>query len=349
MNKTLDRLVQSIQAYSGPPIRLMEVCGTHTHQLSRFGIPSLLPSNLSLLSGPGCPVCVTPAGYIDRAAAFALTPGATLLSFGDMLRVPGHTSSLLEAKAAGGSVALMYSPMDAIAHALREPSRIFYVAAVGFETTIPLYALLLQEIKRQGIRNIRLLTALKALLPGLHWLCGHNPEINGFIGPGHVSTILGYEAYAPLCEQSMLPLTVAGFAYEHLIAAIFDLTQQICRGTHQVHNLYPEAVTAKGNPEALALIRSCFVQEASVWRGLGNIPSSGYRLSPAFAEFDAGTYDETDTHSDGCLCGSIITGKASPADCACFGISCTPERPLGPCMVSGEGACGIWHATARTR
>ena len=348
MDKTIDRLAQCLRNYQGPPVRLMEVCGTHTHALSRLGIPAMLPHQVSLISGPGCPVCVTPAGYIDRAAELACQPHSVLLSFGDMLRVPGKKRSLLEAKASGGNVALMYSPLDALALAAKAPDTTFYVAAVGFETTLPLYALLIQRMEEQSIRNIRLLTAVKALLPGLDWLCQQSPEIDGFIGPGHVSAILGYGAYEPLCACYRLPLTVAGFEYQHLVPAIYDLVQQKKAGTHEVRNLYPSVVTREGNATAQALIHQYFVPAAAVWRGLGEIDGSGYSLAPAYQKFDAGAYDETSPEGDECLCGQIITGKARPVECPCFGTLCTPERPLGPCMVSSEGACGIWHSTERT-
>ena len=349
MDRTLDRLTRAIQAYQGPPVRLMEVCGTHTRQISAFGIPALLPPNLSLISGPGCPVCVTPARYIDQAAALSLRPNATLLSFGDLWRVPGRGTSLMKARAQGGCVELMYSPMDALQKAAQAPERVFYVAAVGFETTLPAYALLLQKAHESGIRNLRLFPALKALVPALRWICEHNPDIHGFLGPGHVRAILGYGGYQPLCAQYRIPMAVAGFGYEHLIAAIFDLIRQIQRGSCEARNLYPGAVSREGNQAALALINRFFVRKTSFWRGLGAIDDSGYYLAPEYAAFDAGLDDSMGQPSDadepdGCLCGSVIMGRARPVDCGHFGHSCTPETPLGPCMVSSEGACGIWYA-----
>ncbi len=372
MTNKADALAAAIRAYDGPPIRLMEVCGTHTHQISRFGIPSLLPENIELISGPGCPVCVTPAGYIDRAAEIATRPGCTVLSYGDMIRVPGNKTSLLAAKAAGGSVLLMYSPMDALRHAAREPDRLFYVTAVGFETTLPLYALLVKRLAEEGVENIRLLLAARALLPALEWICENDPDIDGFLGPGHVSAILGSGAYESVCARYGVPMAVAGFSYEHLIAAIASLIRQVRRGVpgtaarfgktgrHQgisqeiptlVRNLYPSAVSREGNAQARALIAACFTRGPSVWRGLGEIAGSGYRLAPEFAAFDAGFSDgEPDAwEPEGCLCGQVIIGRAKPLACGFFGTACTPEHPIGPCMVSSEGTCGIWHATARKR
>lgn len=351
METKLDTLARALSTYDGPPLRLMEVCGTHTHQLSHFGIPTLLSPAITLISGPGCPVCVTPAGYIDRAAALSLMPNTTVLSFGDMLRVPGSSTSLLEARAQGGSVGLIYSPMDALSQAEREPDRTFCVAAVGFETTLPLYGLLMKEARRRGLGNIRLLAAGRALVPALEWLCQESPDLGGFLGPGHVSAILGWGSYVPLCEAYVTPMAVAGFGYGHLIAALTDLVTQVRRGQHQVHNLYPSAVSREGNPAALSIINECFVRETAMWRGLGPIKNSGYRIAPAYAEFDAGLSPHAASSAEppGCLCGKVITGQATPTQCGHFGRACTPIRPLGPCMVSSEGACGIWHATGRSR
>ncbi len=351
MAKTLEALIQDLQSYDGPPIQLMEVCGTHTQSISKYGIPALLPANISLLSGPGCPVCVTPAGYIDQAVELSLWPNSTVLSFGDMWRVPGQKMSLLQAKAEGGSVGLMYSPMDALKEAAAHPDRMFYVAAVGFETTLPLYGLLMEKAKAQHIENIRLLCCLKALMPALEWICQNNPAIDGFIGPGHVSAILGYAGYETVCKEYRIPLTVAGFRYEPLIAALYDLVQQRKKGTCEVHNMYPSAVTKEGNREAQALIARCFTPKSSLWRGLGSIPASGYMPSPEFEMFNEPLNDSLwdSAEPKGCLCGSVIMGRAKPVQCGSFGTVCTPENPLGPCMVSTEGTCGIWHANSRTR
>ena len=285
-----ERCAAMLRAYDSPPIRLMEVCGTHTHNLFRYGVRSLLPAGIRLVSGPGCPVCVTPAGYIDRAAELCRQPGYTLCTFGDMLRVPGEGGNLLEAKAAGGDVRMMYSPLDVLRWAEAEPHRTFVVAAVGFETTLPVYALLLERLRERGLRNVRLLTSLKAILPALTWICESQPEIDGFLGPGHVSTILGSEAYAPLCAKYRKPLAVGGFTYPLILAALCDLVSQLERGTCAAHNLYPQAVEARGNERALALIDRYFTLAPSVWRGLGEIDASGYVLRPEYALYDAGPW-----------------------------------------------------------
>ena len=239
--------------------------------------------------------------------------------------------------------------MEALDYAMREPGRQFYVTAVGFETTLPVYALLIRRLLENNIQNVRLLIAVKALMPALTWICENNPDIHGFIGPGHASVVLGFGGYEPLCRKFGIPMAVAGFGYEHIVAAIHDLMSQRMRGTCEVHNLYPSAVTREGNLGALHLIEAFFERKTSVWRGLGEISGSGYSLKPEYAPFDAGAFETDGRETIGCLCGKVITGRARPVDCAFFGTACTPENPKGPCMVSSEGTCGIWHQNARTR
>lgn len=349
MANRLDAYVDFIKYYDGPPVKLMEVCGTHTHQISHFGVQSLLNDRVTLISGPGCPVCVTPSGYIDRAAQLALQKDACVLSFGDMLRVPGVYTTLNQAKAEGGRVQMMYSPMDAVGLAQKEPNTLFYIAAVGFETTLPLYALLLKTLEEKQIQNVRLFLSVKALMPGLHWLCQTTPDIDGFIGPGHVSAVIGSGAYEAFCAQYRIPLVVAGFSYEHLVLALHDLLIQKLNHTFEARNLYPAVVRREGNPEALALIDRYFTLGRSVWRGLGAIDGSGYQIRGAYEAYDAGGYDETGHDAAGCLCAKVITGRARPVDCPYYGKACTPLKPVGPCMVSTEGTCGIWYQNARTK
>lgn len=334
-----------LRAYDGPPLRLMEVCGTHTHAIFEYGIRGLLSPRITLVSGPGCPVCVTPAAYIDRAADYALQSGNALCTFGDMLRVPGERGNLLEAKASGGDVRMMVSPMDALKWAVAEPDKTFVVAAVGFETTLPIYALLIERLAEQNIRNVRLLCSLKAIVPALQWICESEPEIDGFLGPGHVSTILGSDAYAGLCARYRKPLAVGGFSYEQILAALCDLIDQTRRGVYEAHNLYPSAVTAQGNTRALSLIGRVFTQAPSAWRGLGVIGASGYVLRPEYTQFDAGAWEAGDGRETdaSCLCGQVIIGRANPADCPNYGAACTPAAPIGPCMVSREGTCSAWY------
>ncbi len=350
MQQRIDGLASKLREYDGPPLRLMEVCGTHTAAISKLGIASLLPDSIRLISGPGCPVCVTPAGYIDALCALAKRDDTTVLTFGDMLRVPGRKTSLMEAQAEGGSLRMMYSPMEAVRLAQAQPERRFVVAALGFETTLPLYALLVRRLQAEGVGNVRLLSQLKALLPCLCWLCDHDPAIHGFIGPGHVSAILGAEAYGPFCETYRRPVAIAGFGYEHLVIALHDLISQITKGRHRARNFYPSVVLPKGNEKAQRLIGEFFVPKASPWRGMGEIPGSGYGLAPAYAAFEEPmNWAEEDQDPAGCRCASVILGRCAPRDCPLFGKTCTPENPVGPCMVSSEGTCGIWYQTDRMR
>ncbi len=345
MTAAPDRLVASLAAYDGPPARLMEVCGTHTASIFRNGIRELLPPGVRLVSGPGCPVCVTSASYIDRCVEAALAPATTLLSFGDMRKVPGASTDLAGAAAQGGDVALMLSPMDSLKLAADHPERTYVIAAVGFETTAPAYALLLDEAVRLGLRNLRLLTSLKTVVPALDWLLANEPGLDGFLAPGHVSVVLGSDAYRPLAEKYHRPFAVAGFDAESILAGVLDLLEQRQAGRHAVHNLYPTAVRPEGNPRAVAAIGRVYEPCDAWWRGLGVIPGSGLRLRPEFAGF-AVPFDDAAPDRDetpGCRCGEVIRGRCDPQDCPMFGTACTPRTPIGPCMVSPEGACGIWH------
>ncbi|MEN6470284.1 MAG: hydrogenase formation protein HypD [Clostridiaceae bacterium] len=339
----VDILAARIRAYDGPPARLMEVCGTHTRSIVLYGVRSVLPPNVTLVSGPGCPVCVTPSGYIDRAVGLSLEKGVCLCAFGDLLRVPGSELSLSEAKAQGARVELVYSPLEVLSLARDEPETLFIFAAVGFETTLPIYALMLERMEVENVKNVRLLTAVKALMPALYFLTESGSDVQGFIGPGHVSAILGSDVYKPFCASRHVPLAVAGFRYEQVLAGIYDLLSQIKDGTCEAHNLYTGVVSASGNAEALKRIETCFTIASSPWRGLGEIPGSGYFIAPRFSRFDAGSYDiPLGKERKGCLCGSVIAGRATPPDCPHFKKSCTPASPIGPCMVSAEGVCGIW-------
>lgn len=331
------RMEEAIRNYKGKPVKIMEVCGTHTYQISRLGIGGLLPESIQLVSGPGCPVCVTPAGYIDTAAEISARPDTTLLSFGDMLRVPGNKTRL------DSRAKIMYSPMEVIALAQAKPDTQFVLAAVGFETTLPIYGLLIERLVDLSIKNVKLLMAVKRMMPALEWLIQNQPDIQCFIGPGHVSAVLGYGVY----EKLNVPLAVAGFSYEHILAAIYDLVRQIEKGTREAHNLYPGVVTKCGNEKALEIISTYFETQPSMWRGLGEIPESGFGLKKEYAAFDAGHYSEESEEPVGCRCKEVITGKCLPTACPLFGKACTPESPIGPCMVSEEGSCGIFYATGR--
>jgi hydrogenase expression/formation protein HypD len=336
------------------PAVLMEVCGGHTHAIYRHGLPDLLPPEVELVHGPGCPVCVVPRGRIGDAVALAETPGVTLCTFGDLLRVPGTRGSLLDARARGADVRVVYSPLDALALAEREPRRQVAVLAIGFETTAPSTAITVLRARRAGVRNfsvfcnhVRIAPALRAILDA--------PEVrlDGLIGPGHVSTVIGWDAYRFVAEEYGRPVVVAGFEPLDLLQAIAMLLESLARGEATVRNQYTRAVRPQGNRIALAALDATMeVRETFEWRGLGEIAESAFRLRPAFADLDAerrfslpGVPAED---PKACRCGDVLRGVAKPGDCPVFGTACTPERPLGTCMVSAEGACAAYWAYGRT-
>lgn len=342
-------IIDYLQSYDGPALRLMEVCGTHTAAIFKHGIRDLLSPKISLLAGPGCPVCVTPSAYIDRCIDYAKRDNHVLLSFGDMLKVPGSQGSLSDAKGDGAAVELIYSPLVAVDRAANHSQITYVVASVGFETTAPAYSLLLTEAIARGLTNLKLLTALKLALPALAWLCQHEPSIDGFLCPGHVSVITGSSAYQTLADTYGKPCVVAGFEAEHLLAAIYALVRQVETGSATVQNLYQNAVRAGGNPQARAEIDRYFTTGDAVWRGLGSIGGSGLYLRPEYASFDVGSDNLTKDQPllPACRCAEVITGRLTPTDCPLFDRGCTPLQPHGPCMVSAEGACGIWYRYGR--
>ena len=341
----MQTVLDELKNYDGDVIRIMEVCGTHTNSIHKNGIPSLLSDKIKLISGPGCPVCVTGSGYIDRICEIAKQENTVVYTFGDMIRVPGKDTSLAEIKATGGRVEIMYSPTEVFENAKLHPKLNFYVAAVGFETTIAVYTILLDKIVNSNIRNVKFLTSLKAIIPALNWLCATDHNIDGFIGPGHVSVILGSDVYKPVCKKYEIPMAIAGFEAEHVLLAIYDLIQQHKKKTSYVHNLYKSVVSDNGNVVAHNLIDKYFQLEKTSWRGVGSIDGSGYFLKPEYAEFDAGSkIAETDeVIENGCMCGSVIIGKVTPDNCPLFGTVCTPLKPKGACMVSSEGTCSVFY------
>ncbi len=341
-----EQLIDYLRAYDGREIKIMEICGTHTASIFKSGIRSLLSPKIKLISGPGCPVCVTPAAYIDRCIEESLKEDHVLLTFGDMMKVPGEKGSLAQAKGDGARVELMVGPMDAIAKAKKNPHLTYVIAAVGFETTAPAYALTLEEAVAAGIKNIKFLTALKRVMPALDWICQHEDGIDGFLCPGHVSVIIGSAIYEDLAKTYHKPCTVAGFEPEHVLAAIYDLVRRIEGDLGgSVQNLYSNAVKAKGNEKALAILEKVFVPGPAMWRGLGVIEDSGLYLKEAWQSFDGGSFGlERDLQLPrSCRCGEVIIGRINPDACPMFGKACTPLNPYGPCMVSAEGACGIWY------
>lgn len=329
-------LVAALAAYDGPPLTLMEVCGTHTAAISENGIPSLLPSQIRLISGPGCPVCVTVSAYIDRLIELATAPNTCVVSFGDLLRVKGSHNDLRSTM--GARVEMVYTPFGALELAENDPNTTFVFAAVGFETTAPLYALLVEQILLRGITNLKLLTALKTMPYVIRTLCATDHSIDGFIAPGHVATVTGSHLFEALAKEVGKPFAVAGFTAPSLLAAIFALTRSA--GEAKLYNFYPSAVTEEGNREALAKVDRYFEPCDAAWRGLGEIPDSGLRLRNEFDHLDAGSDALSADHIPaGCHCGQVIAGQCAPAACPLFGKVCTPENPFGACMVSMEGAC----------
>ncbi|MEA4922528.1 MAG: hydrogenase formation protein HypD [Eubacteriaceae bacterium] len=338
-------IIDYLKAYDGPEIKLMEVCGTHTAAIFKNGIRELISPKIKLISGPGCPVCVTPTAYIDKVAEYAMMDSHVVLTFGDMMKVPGTGGSLSQLKGKGAKVELMYSPFEAVEKAKADPDTTYVIAAVGFETTAPAYALMIDEAKKQGLKNIKLVTALKTVIPALTWICENQTDIDGFICPGHVSVIIGSRPYEQLAEKYGKPFVVAGFEAEHILAVIYDIVKQLESGKGKVDNLYTNAVKDEGNKKALAILEKCFEPGEAMWRGLGIIPGSGLYLTGGYEEYDGGSrgLDSDMELPKECACGQVITGRINPDQCKMFGTGCTPMEPYGPCMVSAEGACGIWY------
>ena len=343
-------MIHYLKTYDGPRMTVMEVCGSHTAAIAKAGIPSLLSEKIRLISGPGCPVCVTPTAYVDRLIDLSGDPRNVIVTFGDLLRVPGSFSSLNSAKAAGADVRMVYSPFDTLSMAEAEPERSFIFAAVGFETTLPVYALMVDQIARRGVKNIRLLTALKTMPPVIRALLesARAPVIDAFLAPGHVSVVTGSRAFEKLAEDYRIPFAVAGFEGEALVEALYALL--LSRGQGRVMNLYPSVVTREGNAEAQEMIARYFEPGDALWRGIGCVKGSGLYLKTDFSCLDAGSFglDSDDKANKACRCDQVLVGAVRPADCPLFGKVCTPLKPQGACMVSEEGACHSWYLSHRS-
>ena len=337
-------VVKYLLSYSGKPVKIMEVCGTHTSTAVKGGLRTLVSPSIRLVSGPGCPVCLAASAYIDRLCVLAGKEDYIVASFGDLFKVKGSSSSLADAKAHGGNVVMVYSPLDALKLAEDDPTKTIVMAAVGFETTVPAYALMLQTAIEQHIDNIRLLTALKVMPPALEQLCA-DESIDAFIAPGHVAAIIGSKAFEPIASRFHRPFAVAGFTPESMLYAMASLVNDIQNGDTGVKNLYGEVVRPEGNRKALSVIEDYFETDNASWRGLSVIAGSGLYLKEEYARFDAGSrgLDDVAAGKRGCRCADVLTGKLDPGGCSLFGFACTPENAIGPCMVSAEGACGIWY------
>lgn len=328
-----------LENYNGPQMRIMEVCGSHTAAISKNGIRDMLSPNIELISGPGCPVCVTPTAYVDRLVELALTPGYCVTTFGDMLRVPGSKHSLSEAQGLGGRTQMVYSPMDIVELAEREPETIFVFAAVGFETTTPVYALLLEEIIEKDLKNVKLLTALKTMPGVIRYLCENGAGIDGFLAPGHVAVVTGSNEFLPLAEKYSIPFGVSGFEGKEILQTLCGLVK--AKGLGKVMNFYPKVVSENGNETAKKMVDKYFEKADAAWRGMGMIPQTGMVLRNEYAIYDAGSKElsEDNKRNKACCCDKILMGKMKPKQCPLFGKTCKPLTPQGACMVSEEGSC----------
>lgn len=340
-----NRLADAVEKI-GRPIRIMEVCGTHTVALFRHGIRSLLPEGIRLLSGPGCPVCVTDQGTIDTLLELAKRSDTLITTYGDMIRVPGSQTSL--EKMHRPNVRIVLSTDDALEAARRNPDKLVVFAAVGFETTAPATAAALQQALAEGIGNFAILCAHKLVVPAMRALLeGRNDKIDAFLCPGHVSVIIGSDAYHPIVEEFGRPCVVAGFEPMQILAGIVSICEQIQTGRSRVESVYQAAVRPCGNATALKLLEEFFEPWDGPWRGLGLIRGGTLRLKQKYERFDVlKRLDIPPLDSPepaGCLCGQVLCGLVEPADCPLFVTACTPDNPIGPCMVSTEGACSAWY------
>lgn len=348
----VQRLADAIRREVTRAWTIMEICGGQTHAIVRFGLDELLPPGLTLVHGPGCPVCVTPVELIDRAVALARRPEVIFCSFGDMLRVPGSKEDLLSVKAAGGDVRMVYSPLDAVALARRHPDRQVVFFAVGFETTAPANALAVLQAHRHGLRNFSLLVSHVRVPPAIEALLS-SPEnrVQGFLTAGHVCTVMGIGEYGPLATRFQVPMVVTGFEPLDILQGILLCVRQLERGQARVENAYARAVRPEGNRPAQDLMQKVFQVVDRQWRGLGWIPASGLGLRPEFADFDAERrFDlpvQPVAESGECISGLVLQGRKKPVECPAFGTRCTPEHPLGATMVSSEGACAAYYRYRR--
>lgn len=341
-------LIETIHRLAPEHAALMEVCGTHTVAIARNGIRDLMPEGLRLASGPGCPVCVTCNRDIDTVIALARIPNVTITTFGDMTRVPGSTSSLLAEQAAGRSVEIVYSPLDALAFAKAHPEREVVFVGVGFETTTPLVAMAIKRAKAMELSNFTVFAAHKNMPGALELLVGDPTlELDALILPGHVSTIIGAEPYRFLAEKYGIPGVITGFEPVDVLQGIAMLVRQLHEGRAEIEIAYARGVMPEGNPVALAAIDEVFETCTATWRGLGDIPGSGYRIRDEFANFDAVRRFEPDVEPTrdpkGCRCGDVLRARIAPNECPLFRTVCTPENPVGPCMVSSEGSCAAYY------
>ncbi|MBN0042819.1 hydrogenase formation protein HypD [Streptomyces actuosus] len=346
------KLLEDIRATVTRPWALMEVCGGQTHSIIRHGIDQLLPDEVELIHGPGCPVCVTPLEVIDKALAIAARPGVIFCSFGDMLRVPGTDRDLFRVRSEGGDVRVVYSPMDALELARRHPDREVVFFGIGFETTAPANAMAVHQARRLGLANFSLLVSHVRVPPAIEAvMTAPTCRVQGFLAAGHVCSVMGTAEYPDLAERHRVPLVVTGFEPLDILEGIRRAVRQLERGEHRVENAYARAVQEDGNPAARRMIEEVFEVTDRSWRGIGRIPDSGWRLTEAFRAHDAEhRFDVTGIRTEEpavCRSGEVLQGLIKPTECPAFGTSCTPRTPLGATMVSSEGACAAYYLYRR--
>lgn len=334
------------------PWTLMEVCGGQTHAIVKFGLDELLPKQVTLIHGPGCPVCVTPVELIDKALDIAARPNVTFCSFGDMLRVPGSSTDLLSVKARGGDVRITYSPLDALKIAEQHPEREVVFFGVGFETTAPATAMAVYQASQRGLKNFSLLVSHVLVPPAIEAVLGApDCRVQGFLAAGHVCAVMGFEEYIPIAAKHRVPIVVTGFEPLDILQGVLMCLEQLEQGRAEVENQYSRAVRQEGNRPAQQLIKNVFQVVPRKWRGVGEIPASGLGLRPAYAAFDAehkfGVAAMRVDEDSECLSGLVLQGKIKPRECPAFGTRCTPEHPLGATMVSSEGACAAYYRYRR--
>lgn len=334
------------------PWTMMEICGGQTHSIVRYGIDQLLPPEIELVHGPGCPVCVTPLEQIDRALAIASRPDVIFTSYGDMLRVPGSNRDLFSVRASGGDVRVVYSPLDAIKIAQANPEKQVVFFAIGFETTAPANVMAVMQAKALGLKNFSVLVSHVRVPPAMHAILGSpSNRVQGFLLAGHVCAVMGYHEYPPLLEKYQVPMAITGFEPLDLVQGIYETARMLEAGQVEIFNAYSRAVSFEGNQPAQKMIGQVFMECDRAWRGIGVIPASGWCLRPEFNEFNAEERFDVGNivtkESPLCIAGQIMQGLKKPHDCTAFGVQCTPETPLGATMVSSEGACAAYYKYGR--
>ncbi len=352
--KELVAKIGELAASTGRKLRFMEVCGTHTVAIFRAGLRQILPESVELVSGPGCPVCVTPDDYMDKAIALALRDDVIIATFGDMLKVPGSRSSLNEAKTNGADIRIVYSPMDSIQIAKDNPDKKVVFLAVGFETTAPTAAATVLAAEQQGLENLFMLSAQKLVPPVMEVLLNDEEvHVDGFILPGHVSVVTGTGVYEPVIARYHVPGVVTGFEPLQILRGLYRLTKQVAQGEAKVENEYTEVVKPEGNPVSLAITNKVYEPCDTGWRGMGVVPLSGLKMRAEYARFDIEEVlpieVETITKKTACRCGEVLRGIVTPKECPLFGKACVPTHAIGPCMVSVEGVCAAWYKYGQGR